>query len=294
VTVYYFAKVGQVSASWMDRGAYTFLFQGAQVQDTSGNSLPAYTIGASAYWSDRPAAQLVSSSFSASAWTVAIRYRAEFGIDLASVGNGDIQYSGIKGTVLGTLVGTTVAPDGSVLATYSLAAPEGGWDSATGAYTLSSRASQVHEKIIRTGQSSRLSVLAGYFVNGAGMVTGPAEAPFNATTAQVVSKSKTSGKTWEVTIRFTDADGLSKATLMSGSSLMVFGPQLTTKAGVFKAPLVALGATQESSTSWVVKYQMTSAALFKSGHYYVRTNAYQVTDTLGNLMPSVEVLAFAL
>jgi hypothetical protein len=295
VTAYYYAKVAQVSGSWMDRGSYTFTSMGGEVRDTAGNLLPSYTLTTSAYASDRPAAVLASSSFSNSAWTVKVRYHAELGIDLASVGDGDIQYSGAKGTVLATLVGTpTVGSDGSVLATYSMAAPVGGWDSSAGAYTLSSRASQVFEKVIRVGQNSRLSVLSGYFVHGGFMATGPAEAPYGATSAAVVSSSKTSTKTWEVTVRYTDADGLDDASLTSGSALLMYGPKLSSGGGAFKSSLTVLSASRESATSWVVSYRMTSAATLASGSYYLRTNSFQVKDAVGNLMPSVEVMALAL
>jgi hypothetical protein len=294
VTAYYYAKVAQNSASWMDRGAYTFALQGSQVRDTAGNAAPAYTLGASAYTSDRPSAVLASSSFSGSAWTVSIRYQGEFGIDLSSVGNGDIQYSGAQGVVSASLVSVAVAGDGSVLARYSMAAPAGGWDPTPGAYTLSMKASQVYEKLLRPGQPTRLSVLSGYFVNGANMATGPAESAVNATTTQVVLSAKTSAKTWEVTVRFTDSNGINSDSVLSGQPLLVYGPKLGAGLGVFKSPVTVIAASLEGPTSWRVTYRLTSSTALAAGSYYLRTSSFQVTDALGNLMPSVEVLAFAI
>ncbi|HYE62067.1 MAG TPA: hypothetical protein VD997_08720 [Phycisphaerales bacterium] len=297
ITAYYYAKTAQNAASWMDRGSYTIVLRGGQVFDTSGNSLPSYVMGTQSYTSDRPAAQLASSTFTADAWTVCIRYRAELGVDLGSIGHGDLQYSGAKGTVLASLVESPiVGADGSVLATYRFAAPEGGWVSTPGAYTLSMRASQVFESVVRPGQSAKLSVLSGYFVNGAYTATGPAESAVSGTAAEVVSAAKTSSKTLEFTVRFSDADGLNDASLTGGQTLMMYGPKLSSGGaggGAFKSALAVVSASQESPTSWMVTYRLNSATTLPTGVYYLRTNSFQVMDAIGNIMPSVELLAMS-
>lgn len=287
ITVYYYAKVAQVAGSWLDRGSYTIDLRAGEVSDAGGSRANAFTLGTSNYASDRPSAQLVSSSFEAAAWTVRVRYRSDQGIDVSSIDGGDLQYSGASGTVLSSLVGSPVSgSDGSVVATYRLAAPSGGWDATPGAYTLSTRASQVFSL------GSRQSVIGGYLVMGSGMVTGPAESAVNGTTATVLTSGRTSATTWEATVRFDDADGINAASVLGDQAMMVYGPSLGAGGGAFRSTLSAVSSSQ-SATSMTVTYRLSLASPI-TGQFYLRTNMQQVRDGAGNLMPSVEALAFTL
>jgi hypothetical protein len=295
VTAYYFVKVAQVSASWMDQGGYTVALRAGQVKDMANNAAPAFAMATPSFEGDRPSAQLVSSSFSASAWTVKVRYSSRVGIDVSSIGNGDLEYTSEGGSALAVLSGApVVSSDGSVVATYTLAAPAGGWVSTPGAYTLAVRASQVFESAVQLGEGSRLSVLSGYLVTGNGMVTASPEAAYNPTTVALAAYTRIDANTWDVAMRFSDVNGLNVASLTSGQALMVYGPRMSSTGGAFRSTLAVKWSVQETSTTYFVAFRLSSAGGFVPGSYYLRTGLQEVRDVPGNIMPSIELLAFTL
>ncbi len=273
IKAYYTLKIAQVSASWLNNGSYDVWMRSAQVFDTAGYSLPAFKLGTYSYSTSNPGAQLVSQNMTASAWTVTVRYSDDAGINVSSIGNGDIRAKLNSSSFLpSTLVGSpTVDTDGTVLATYQIL---GSFSAAGGVYDLTMTGTQVYD-------TAGNSVTGGEFIRKENTARG---LPSGTT----LSNTRVNANTWDVTVRFTDDVSLLAASIATGSV------NVTTTRGFYAMPIL-VSATQESSGSWTATYRMTTtASSFAPGRYYLRTQNLGVFDNAGHGSPDMELLAFTL
>jgi hypothetical protein len=279
---YYTAKIAQISTSYLNTGTYDIVTRPAQVFDTSGYSVPAFGLGQYWYWNDAPAAQLVSSVVNGgTSWTVKMRYSSPYGINASSVGRlaGDVRALQIgqpSTPYLGTISGTpAVAADGSVMATYTIMAPAGGWRPYDGSYSLN---------YFGTGH---VTDQHGKAITGGYIIQMP-DWSLSSPTASVQSNTRVDASTWDVTVRITDDVALNYWSVLNDAVM-----EVSTLSG-FHAMLAVQSYVQQGN-AWVVTYRLhsTSGAL-TPGHYYLRNVPQGVWDNAGHSMPGQELLAFDL
>jgi hypothetical protein len=279
---YYTAKIAQISASYLNTGTYDIVTRGAQVFDTSGHSVPAFGLGQYWYWSDAPAAQLVSSVVNgANSWTVKMRYSSPYGIDTSSIGHlaGDVralQLGQPSTPQLGTIFGApVVAADGSVMATYTILAPSGGWLPYDGSYSLN---------FFGTGH---VADQHGHNITGGYIIQMP-DWSLSSPTANVQSNTRVNASAWDVTVRITDDVSLNYWSVLNDAVM-----EVSSLSG-FHAMLSMQSYVQQGG-AWVVTYRLHSeSGPLAAGHYYLRNVPQGVWDNAGHSMPSQELLAFDL
>jgi hypothetical protein len=274
VRVFYSAKVAQVGASWLNRGHYDIIMRGGEVSDMQGNTIPAYALASYWYWNDRPAAELVSSTMTSTAWNISVRYSDDHGINVSTIGNGDI--------VGASLVGTPVTnPDGSVVANYTIPAPAGGFSQADGAMPLTLASGQVLDVDGNT-------VAGGYLIP-------QAEYTRSAPAASVVSNTRVSANTWDVVVRVTDPDGLNLASLTSGRAFEVRGvANSAIDYGGYRSSLRVMSSTAVTGGYQITLRLTAPGSAFTAGRYYLRTQPHEGCDAMGHMIASQELLAFTL
>jgi hypothetical protein len=274
VRVFYSARVAQVAASWLNRGHYDIIMRANQVFDAAGNSLPAFALASYWYWNDRPAVQLISSTITASAWNFSVRYSDDHGINVSSIGNGDIQGASLVGT-------PAVSSDGSVVANYTIPAPSGGFSQTDGSTALVFNANQVFD-------IDGNAATDGYLIPQSEYTT-------SAPAATVTSTNRVNANTWDVIVRFTDTDGMNLSSLISGRAVEVQGARNSlTDYGGYRSSLSVLTSTATTNGYYVTFRLIGPASGFASGQYYLRVRPDQVFDNLGHTMASQELLAFTL
>lgn len=116
-----------------DSGVYTLSVATDGAYDDQSSFTQTYTVAV-----DGVDGTLVNASLTPRDLTVTMRYRDAAGINLSSLGAGDVKLALPDGLLLtASLVGTpSVATDGSVTATYQMAAPAGGWSAHGGPQAL--------------------------------------------------------------------------------------------------------------------------------------------------------------
>ncbi|MDB5293475.1 MAG: conserved repeat domain protein, partial [Phycisphaerales bacterium] len=135
-----------------DNGTYTITVVPGQVTDTSNNGVGTasgtFNVSASVADTQPPTGAISAPAIGTaggSSQTVTVVYSDNVGINLATIGVGNISVSGPGGPLTVTGVNRTVANNGrTVTATYTVAAPSGAWSATDdGTYNVALNANQV-------------------------------------------------------------------------------------------------------------------------------------------------------
>lgn len=208
----------------------------------------------------------------ASTVTVAITYTDNVAVSAASIGTNDIQVTRSGGGNL-TVTGVTLSPNADatqIVASYTVAAPGGTWDSADdGSYTVTLLSSRVSD----TSGNPAPTASTPFTVNFSAGV-GPAVAitpPANITTAGGTSAS--------VTVVYTDANNVSFASI-DVNDISITGP-----AGAVTVTGVSANPTSDGSPMTVTYTFAAPGGTWDADDndtYTISVVSGQVLDTQGN------------
>ncbi len=160
---------GNVPWNLADNGTYTIDLLPNQVTDSLGNLAPDAVIGSFSVDFTLPTAiatttNLTSSSLGATSYSFSITYSDAAGIDTTTLNNYQVQVTGPNGySSYAALSNQTTAANGSIVATYTIAPPNGSWTTdANGSYTVALAASSLFDL---AGNPAAGGVLSTFTVN---------------------------------------------------------------------------------------------------------------------------------
>jgi uncharacterized delta-60 repeat protein len=266
-----------------DNGAYTVDYRAAQVRDTAGNaaapSTVTFNVAIPTTTPDNtpPTASISAPTISSGGGAtqqIAVTYSDDVAIDISTIGNNDISVVGPHGrlNVTGvTLNQSANAP--TVVATYTVAAPGGSWNSTDdGSYTVTLNPNKVRD----TSGNPAASVSGSFDVN----IPVPVPDTTPPTAAISVGNITSAGGVETVTVVYTDNIAVSAGSI-DPSDLTVLAPGL----GRVAVSGVTITPTQDSAQITAV-YTLTapggSWGAEDNGNYTVELTPGAVTDTSGN------------
>ncbi len=255
---------------WSDNGHYTLKMNGNQVRDLDGPShaIPAQTLRTYSLWWSNPKVEYVSTAMTSTDWVVNVRYTDPQGINLASIGAGDVKVSNGSITIQGTPVGTPVQESStSVVVKYRIwdgfgfgAADNGAWRLSTNANAVTDGAGVgVHSGVFRT---------FGLWFDQPSISRPP--------TAPTIT-----GTGMEVLVTYTDNTGIDFATV-GNQDLVALGPN---GYGSFAA-LVSKTTRVDSQGRTVVDARYRFVRPVVDGQYTISMRPNQVLDIGGRPVTS--------
>jgi hypothetical protein len=265
-------RIPAVGGGWdySDTGGYTLLLNGNQVRDLDSPSraIPAQTLNTYNLWFSNPKVDYVSTSTSADDWIITLRYSDPQGVNLSTIGNGDIAYTFGGTTVQGVLASIGSSESTSVTVSYRLRPDRFAWGAAeNGVYTV--------------------------FVNQ-GAVTDSTGSPINRANIRTFnlffdqpsisrppSSSGVTSTGWTTSVTYTDNTGINLNTVGDGD-LVAVGPN-----GYFSlATLVSRTTRTDAQGRIVVDATYRFARPIINGTYQIAVRANEVLDTNGRAVTS--------
>lgn len=159
-------------------GTYTVSLRSKQVKDTAGNSIASGALGTFAVDLAPPTAaasaeNLDDTALGSATYTFTVSYADASGIDLTTLGDGDVEVTGPNDyNQLATLLGSIPGPAGSIVATYSVLAPDGAWgEQAGGDYKIAARPGEVSDLFGNELSAGILTTFTAFFTGGSGAGT---------------------------------------------------------------------------------------------------------------------------
>ena len=278
-TVTYTVAAPRGTWSASDDGIYTITLNPNQVLDTGG--LPAasmsgtFSVNIAGADTTPPTAAISAPSITTpggTTQTVTVTYADDVAVDASTIATSNITVTAPDGSTLPvtdvSLNPTTNAA--SIAATYTIAAPAGGWSAAAdGNYTVSLNPDAVQD----TSGNAAASVSSTFTVNIGAPDTAPPSAQISAPDISVGG-----GTTETIAITYTDDTAVNAASINAGNISVTGpgGPLVVTAAqasGGNGSPLLAIYTVAAPHGAW-------SSA--DDGSYIVAINANQVSDTSGN------------
>jgi len=223
-----------------------------------------------------PYAQFVSAVANATAVFVTVDYHADSGLDVSTLGAGDIQLTSARPTLNSNIFGSPATlPNGDTRVSYLLNAFSGAWDyTHTGTYTVVSPAGQVKDSLGQNLAFNNIAQLWLWF-----------SAPRAVITSTVVSATD-----WLISVNYSDDVGLNLATI-DGSDITVEGPGLFP--GITRQNLV-----QNSPSNATAVYRVPAPhggwTYQDTGTFVVRMNSGQVSDSASpaNTIPQFPLASY--
>jgi hypothetical protein len=129
-----------------DNGAYTSVVHAGEVGDLGGAAVAQSDLHTNNLWFPNPFASMVSSTVTASTWLINVRFAGYLTGNPAGLGfrDGNLRITGPNGELASRLHQIQTI-DGAIVATYSVAAPGGAWDTLeTGQYAVALRGGQIY------------------------------------------------------------------------------------------------------------------------------------------------------
>ncbi|HYE61033.1 MAG TPA: hypothetical protein VD997_03470 [Phycisphaerales bacterium] len=267
-------RLPAVGGSWdfTDNGRYDLIINGNQVRDLASpsNAVPAQTLKTYSLWFSNPVAEYVSTSTSANDWIIRVRYRDNNGINLSSIGNGDISVTNGIRTEQATLVsgGTTQESATSVVVTYRLRPDRFAWGAGeNGTYLVSVNQGGITDTTGVAINRGRIRSFNLFFDQPS--ISRPPAAPTITASGM------------EMAVTYTDNTGINLSTVGNGD-LAVQGPN-----GYLSfATLVSKTTRVDAAGRTVVDARYRFARPVVDGSYTFLMRSNQVLDTGGRPVTS--------
>jgi uncharacterized delta-60 repeat protein len=213
---------------------------------------------------------------STAAEVLRVKYQDQVGIDLRSLGSGNLQVTMPNGsTELATYLGVeTSGTTANLVGDYSVPAPAGGWGARdNGTYTVSLLANQVRNTVLPAAAVSHL----GSFKVAIAL---PDTTPPTAALASAPAVNAAGQSSVQVQVTYSDATAVAAASL-NAADLSVTGPT-----GAALSVTAASASTSANASSVTVTYTIAAPAggfvAGGNGTYTITLVAGKVADTLGN------------
>ncbi len=275
----YQVSAGAGGWSSSDNGQYAVTLQQNQVTDQTGNAITSGPLGAYQIAIDgsNPTATVQAANVTAAPGAVPyifnVTYSDNSAIKISTIGAGDVRVTGPAGfDAPAQFVSLDDPANGSPrVATYSIAVPNGGWQSAdNGAYHIIAESNAVTD-------TSGNVLLAGEL--GSFQVNVDTIAPTAVLSAANVTSSSSTGETF--TVAYDDNIGID-ATTFDSLDVRVSGPNNFSQAAAYVSSVNGSGNTR------IATYQIAGPATgwtsASAGTYTVMAQANQVADTSANFL----------
>ena len=203
--------------------------------------------------------------------TVTVTYSGGAGIDTSTIGTDDLSVTGPGGTA--PVTGVTFSDNGnSIVAVYTVAAPDGTWSAAdNGPYTISLATGAVQDQ---NGQNVP-SALGSFRV-----VVGDSQPPASAVSASPITAG--GGSTYSFDVNYTDNVAIDVSTITI-DNVGVAGPAGTLKVlGVSVNPNHNAGSV---TATYTVQAPNGSWDASDNGTYLITVRSNEIMDTAGNPAP---------
>jgi hypothetical protein len=224
-----------------------------------------------------PTATFVSAVANGTALFVNIDYHADQGLNLSTLGSGDIVLStqGRPDLVANLFTQPSTLPNGDTRAIYIVNAYNGAWNyTNTGTYAVTSPAGQVQDS---TGANLQFSGLASLWL-------------WFSTPKATITGTSVTATDWLITVNYTDDTGIDTSSI-DGNDIVVTGPGLFP--GITRQSLTVNSATDVTA---VYRVPAPSGAwnFTHTGTYLVSMNENQVADTNNpvNRIPSYNMASY--
>jgi hypothetical protein len=230
-----------------------------------------------------PTVSYVSSVTNATGLFVVVNYHADQGLDMSTLGAGDLQLSSAgRPTLSANLFGTpNVMLNGDVQAMYFFTAYGGGWNyTHNGNYITTAPAGQV--KDLQGNSVATTTVASNYLW-------------FSTPKVEFVS-STMEATDWLVVLKYTDDTSMNLATL-NNTDLSVVGPGVVSGITLQQTiPSDPAHPTASPSITAIYKIPARDGAwnYTHTGTYTVNLNNNEVSDNANNFMPALMVGSFSL
>lgn len=254
------------SWDWKDNGRYDLIINGNQVRDldSPSHAVPAQTLKTYSLWFSNPSVEYVSTSTSSNDWVIKVRYTDNNGINLSTIGNGDLTVTNGIRTEQATLVGTPTSEGAnSALVTYRLRPDRFAWGSGeNGTYLVSVNTGAVTDTTGVAINRGNIRSFSLFFDQPS--ISRPPAAP------------TITGSAMEVNVTYTDNTGINLSSV-GGSDMAVQGPN-----GYLSfATLVSKTTRVDAAGRTVVDAKYRFARPTVDGNYNFLMRANQVLDTNG-------------
>jgi hypothetical protein len=268
------------SWDWTDTGTYHVRIKGGLVADTEtpANTIPEHTLASYFLRFSQPKAEIATQTVTATDWRVTVRFTDDQGIDVNSLGAGDVFAANGLETIQGRSISGVVMENGnrSVRVTYSLKANAGTpWS---------------HE-------DNRTNIIFsnfGHVRDLSGNLMGQEELKrynlwFNTPAALVgptfFNSSITATGPWEFDMKYTDNRAIDFDSIGNGDL------KLQNATGYLQQATLVSKRTEinpvNGRNTIIARYRFTpGAAQWVDGTYSVIINPNQITDNQGNSIPT--------
>jgi hypothetical protein len=224
-----------------------------------------------------PTAAFVSATTTPTALFVNVNYHADQGLDMSTIGAGDLQATTNGQPVLSSNVfGTpSTLPNGDTRVTYLINAYNGAWNyTHTGTYSVTSPAGQVKDLAGQNLQNTGIASLWLWFTTPKARIT--------TTTVNAAD--------WLIVVNYTDDTAIDTSTI-DNNDISVVG------AGLFPG-ITRQSLTVNSSADVTAVYRVPAPAggwnYNNTGTFTVSTVNNQVADTGGNPIPAFQLASYYL
>ncbi len=255
---------------YSDNGHYVLKINGNQVRDldSPGNAIPAQDLKTYSLWWSNPKVEYVSTGMSRTDWVVTVRYTDPEGINLSSIGAGDIRVTNGFITIQGTPVGSpTQESSTSVLVKYRIWDGFGFGAGDNGSWKLMTNAGAVTD-------GSGVGIHAGTFKTFGLWFDQPS-------ISRPPAQPTITSNSMELTVTYTDNTGINFSSV-GNNDLVILGPS---GYGSY-ATLISKTTRVDSLGRTVVDAKYRFARPVVSGLYTVTMRQDQVFDTGGNPVSS--------